>query len=312
MRTQDAKNIHCNDYLHKIGAKFARTQRGTNGTEFVYHSPNRADEKPSLCVNLDRNIWSDVPAGEGGRLIELVCYTNGLMYSNVSEALSILDQLFPEYRGSGRSSQGRNTPNHAVASVLSLPVSAATSLKEKEGMRLVQAKALYRYPLKHYLEDRKIPLELAGQYLKEIEYQDEKGRDFYALGWKCGETYGLRSKSFKGFLGKGIDITVFDRGSSEVYLFEGIFDFLAYLAHTKRKDPPVTTIIMNSVVLRNKLEAWLKKNSHVQRLNCYFDNDDSGKSCLAKLQDHFPQLDFHDRSRQYPQHKDFADWFASR
>ena len=312
MRTQDTKNIHCNDYLHKIGAKFARTQRGTHGVEFVYHSPTREDEKPSLCVNLDRNIWSDVPAGEGGRLIELVCYTNGLMHSNVSEALSILDRLFREYRGSGRSSRGMNTPNHAVSSVLSLPVSPATSLKEKEGMRLVQTKDIYRYPLKHYLTERKIPLEIAGRYLREVEYQDEQGRDFYALGWKCGETYGLRSKSFKGFLGKGIDITVFDRGTSEVYLFEEIFDFLAYLAYTKRKEPPVTFIIMNSVAMRSKLEAWLRGNSQVQRLNCYFDNDTSGKTCLAKLCERFPQLDFHDRCDQYPQHKDFADWFVSR
>ena len=309
MRTQDAKNIHCIDYLHKIGAKFARTQRGTHGTEFVYHSPTRVDEKPSLCVNLDRNIWSDVPTGKGGGLIELVCYTNGIIYSNVSEALAILDRLFPEYRGSGRSSRGMNTPNRAIASVL--PVSVATGLQEKKGMRLVQAKDIYRYPLKHYLSERKIPLELAGRYLWEIEYKDKQGRDFYALGWKCGETYGLRSKSFKGFLGKGIDITIFDRGSAEVYLFEGFFDFLAYLAYTKRKEPPVTAIIMNSVAMRSKLEAWLKSNSHVQHLNCYFDNDASGKTCLAKLRKHFPQLNFHNRSDQYQQHKDFADWFAS-
>ena len=312
MRTQDAKNIHCNDYLHKIGAKFARRQNGTHGLEFVYHSPTREDKKPSLCVNLDRNIWSDVPAGEGGRLIELVCYTNGLMYSNVSEALAILDRLFPEYRGSGRSSQGANTPNHAIASVLSIPDSGATSLNKKEGgMSLVAEKDIFRYPLKHYLNDRKIPLDLAGRYLKEIEYLDEQGRDFYALGWKCGETYGLRSKAFKGFLGKGIDITVFDKGTTEVYLFEGIFDFLAYQAYTKRKEPPITTIVMNSVAMRSKLEAWLRDNSQVQRLNCYFDNDASGKTCLAKLREHFPELDFHDHSTLYAQHKDFADWYAA-
>ena len=232
------------------------------------------------------------------------------MNSNVSEALAILDRLFPEYRGSGRRSRGMNTPNRAIASVL--PVSVATGLQEKEGMRLVQAKDIYRYPLKHYLSERKIPLELAGRYLWEIEYKNKQGRDFYALGWKCGETYGLRSKSFKGFLGKGIDITIFDRGSAEVYLFEGFFDFLAYLSHTKRKEPPVTTIVMNSVAMRSKLEAWLRSNSHVQHLNCYFDNDASGKTCLAKLRKHFPQLNFHDRSDQYHQHIDFADWFASR
>ena len=86
MRTQDAKNIHINEYLERIGAKFSRKQNGTHGLEYVYHTPNRNDFKPSLCVNLDRNIWSDVPAGEGGRLIELVCYIHRYQENDVSSA----------------------------------------------------------------------------------------------------------------------------------------------------------------------------------------------------------------------------------
>lgn len=313
MRTQDAHNIHCNDYLTKIGAKFSRTQNGTHGLEYVYHSPVRADEKPSLCVNLDRNIWSDVPAGEGGRLIELVCYTNGLLRNNVSEALAILDRLFPEYRGRGRTSQGTNTPNHAVSSVLSLPISPTTSLKEKEGgMALQEVKEIFSYPLKNYLAERKIPLETAKRFLKEIKYQDERKRDFYALGWKCGETYGLRNKVFKGFLGKGIDLSIFDCSTSEIYVFEGIFDFLAYLAYKKRSDLPVTVVILNSVALRTRFERWLRSNQHVKRLNCFFDNDHSGRICFSKLQDAFPSLDFHDYSSSYSQYKDFSDWYQDQ
>ncbi len=61
MRTQDARQIPITDYLDRIGAKFARQQHGTNGLEYVYHSPARKDSKPSLCVNIEKNIWSDVP-----------------------------------------------------------------------------------------------------------------------------------------------------------------------------------------------------------------------------------------------------------
>ena len=309
MRTQEANTIHCNDYLKKIGAKFSRSQNGTNGKEYVYHTPTRNDLKPSLCVNLERNIWSDVPAGEGGRLIELVCYTNNLYRDNVKAALAILDQLFPEYRG--RSSKAvRSTPNNIVDSVLSLPISTPTSLKEKErGLKIELVREIYKYPLKNYLSERKIPLEVAKKYLKEIEYTDKLGRTFYALAWKCGKTYGLRSKFFKGFAGKGIDISIYGSQSDEVYLFEGIFDYLAYLAQNKRTALPVTAIVMNSVVLRSKLLDWLKNNPEVQRINCYLDNDQSGTSCFLNLRESLPaKIEIQDCSQLYAKFKDYAEW----
>lgn len=313
MRIQDSKNIHCNDYLNKIGAKFTRTQRGTHGLEFVYHSPNRADKNPSLCVNLDRNIWSDVPAGEGGRLIELVCYTNGLLNSNVSEALSILDRLFPEYRGSGNGLSKPNTPNNVVASVLSYTGLDATGLNKNENvLTLREVKDIYRYPLKKYLEERKIPFEIASYYLKEIEYGDEGGRTFYALGWKSGDTYGLRSRNFKGFLGKGIDINIYDVGTDEICVFEGIFDFLAYLANAKRRKPPLTAIVMNSVSMKSKLGLWLQNNEKIKHINCYFDNDEAGRACFESLRSSFSDRNFKDCSNQFFGFKDFAEWFAGR
>ena len=116
MRTQDAQNIHINDYLNRIGARFARTQNGTNGLEYVYHSPIREDRDPSLCVNFDRNIWYDAPSQRGGRLIELVCYLNELPEKDVFSALKILDQIFFQYRGSGHRSvsQSHSSLAHAI------------------------------------------------------------------------------------------------------------------------------------------------------------------------------------------------------
>ena len=87
MRTQDAKLIHINQYLSTIGAKKSREQLGTHGREWVWHCPGRPDKNPSLCVNIDCNIWSDVPMGVGGRLLELVNHIYGRDLGDVRFAL---------------------------------------------------------------------------------------------------------------------------------------------------------------------------------------------------------------------------------
>lgn len=317
MRTQDAKNIHINDYLKRIGAKFSRQQNGTHGLEYVYHTPNRNDFKPSLCVNLDRNIWSDVPAGEGGRLIELVCYIHRYQQNDVSSALKMLDQLFPEYRDCGHTSTHGRSPNNSISSILShstranLPNLGATCLKEEEPRLVIKKiQKIYRYPLKNYLTERKIPLALADRYLEEIEYSDPRGRTFYTLGFKAGDTYAHRNKLFKGFMGKGADITVFDQSSSEILVFEGFFDFLSYLTIEKRAKPPLTTIVMNSTSFISRVKHFIAERPFVTRVYTYLDNDEAGQRSLAALKTEFPSVEITDRSSTYAPHDDLNEWLA--
>lgn len=316
MRTQDAKNIHINDYLERIGAKFSRQQNGTHGLEYVYHTPNRQDLKPSLCVNLERNIWSDVPAGEGGRLIELVCYIHRFQKNDVSSALKMLDQLFPEYRGSGHTSAYSRSPNHSISSILAHSNNhnsaemGATSLKEEEKPKLSIKKIqkIYRYPLKNYLADRRIPLALAEKYLEEIEYCDPKGRTFYTLGFKAGDTYAHRNKLFKGFLGKGADITIFDKKTPEILVFEGFFDFLSYLAIEKRSQPPLTTIVMNSTSFISRVRKFIAERPFLTRVYTYLDNDEAGQRSFMSLKKEFPSVEISDRSATYAPFDDLNEW----
>ena len=315
MRTQDAKNIHIKDYLERIGAKFSRQQNGTHGLEYVYHTPNRNDFKPSLCVNLDRNIWSDVPAGEGGRLIELVCYIHRYQENDVSSALKMLDQLFPEYRGSGHTSGYGRSPNNSISSILShstamnLPDLGVTRLKEEEPRLVIQKiQKIYRYPLKNYLAERRIPLEIADKYLEEIEYLDPKGRTFYTLGFKAGETYAHRNKIFKGFMGKGADMTVFDLSTSEILVFEGFFDFLSYLVIEKRSKPPLTAVVMNSTAFTPRLKRFIAERPFLSRVYTYLDNDGAGQGTLSSLRADCSTVTFTDRSESYAPYTDLNEW----
>lgn len=313
MRTQDARSIHINEYLSRIGAKLARTQLGTHGMEYVYHSPTRNDAKPSLCVNLDRNIWSDVPVGEGGRLIELVCYLHDLHRNDVSGALSILDQVFPEYRDTGHTSRALK-PSATPAPVYPRAAQGqATGLKEdKVELRLKSVKAIYRYALKDYLtKERKISLGRAGLYLKEVEF--ERGTtSFFALGFPCGDTYALRNKNFKGFLGRGPKPSIFEKHTSELLLFEGVFDFLTYLETQKRDEAPLTAVVLNSTAFLPRFCDYLREQGQVTRVYCYLDRDFAGMNTVNELRLFFPRIDFSDRSELYQGFKDFNEWWCAQ
>ena len=219
MRTQDANEIHIIDYLTKIGLKPVRQQRGTNGLEYVYRCPLRKDSDPSLCVNYSKNIWSDRPTAQGGRILDLVCYLNNLPKDSIKRALAILDSLF----------SGVNFKNNKTAPFNASVKGGSFSKNQNQifpqnnkTIEIVKVQELFSFPLKNYLSlERFINLELAKPYIKEIRYKPSSGKVFYAVGFKSGEAFSLRSKFFKGFAGTGIDISIFEKKSSTVNLFEG-------------------------------------------------------------------------------------------
>ena len=330
MRTQDARQIPITDYLDRIGAKFARSQRGTNGLEYVYHSPNRDDRKPSLCVNVERNIWSDVPEGVGGRLIELVCHINGLSFDEVSRALSILDGVFPLVKQSSSKvddiisapTQYRNSASIRTANTSQFSRNSkkgATGLKKKTGaIEIQQVKELYSFPLKEYLtQERKINLNIASRYIKEIHCQiPATNKTFYAIGFHSGEAYALRNKNFKGFAGTGADITIFDYKTSNILLFEGFMDFLSYLTAKNINEPSFTSVVLNSSAMIGRFIAYIQNNPNISSIDYFRDRDElegknAGLKTLSDLKEQLPAIEIHDKSEAYPEYKDLNEWLVS-
>ena len=330
MRTQDARQIPITDYLDRIGAKFARTQRGTNGLEYVYHSPNRDDRKPSLCVNAEKNIWSDVPEGVGGRLIELVCHINGLSFDEVSRALSILDSVFPVVKQSSNKVAGiisaptqyRNTVSTQTTNTSLLSKNSkkgATGLKKKSGaIEIQQVKELYSFPLKEYLtQERKINLNIAGRYLKEVHcHISATNKAFYAIGFPSGSAYALRNRNFKGFAGTGADITIFDYKTSNILLFEGFMDFLSYLTAKNINEPSCTAVVLNSSAMIGRLINYVQNSPHISSVDYFRDRDElegknTGLKTLSDLKEQLPAIKINDKSEAYSEYKDLNDWLVS-
>lgn len=167
---------------------------------------------------------------------------------------------------------------------------------------------LYERPLSltyliDYTLSRKIPLELAKCYLKEVKYVI-KGQKYSALGFKNDAGgYELRNPHFKGSsLPK--DITTFHvPQSTKVAVFEGFFDFLSALVWFGIKTPRISTVVLNSTANRTKATHYL---SQFEQVNCFFDRDAAGTLCfdLMKNKD---GLNVKSCTAIYENYKDFNE-----
>ncbi|QUI62497.1 hypothetical protein GSF04_08200 [Pseudoalteromonas sp. A22] len=322
MRTQDARQIPITDYLERIGAKFARTQQGTNGLEYVYHSPTRSDSKPSLCVNIEKNIWSDVPIGAGGRLIELVCHVHNLPDNDVKSALGVLDSLYPTVHSfSNKAARIVANNVHQTLFDASTPSIAPTTNdvtglnKKSAAIEVLKVQALFSYPLKQYLQnDRKINLNIAKGYVQEVTCRlIASGKQFYSIGFASGSTFALRNKNFKGFAGLGVDISVFDKGTSKTLLFEGFIDFLSYLTAKSLHTPPFTTVVLNSSAMLDRFVQFVAQHPAITEIDYFRDRDElnnktTGLETLKQLKNSLNHLKINDLSSAYPNHKDLNEW----
>lgn len=308
MRTQEARQIPIPDYLERIGAKKAREQRGTNGLEWVYHSPVRRDVTPSLCVNILKNVWSDVPddPNRGGGLIELVNYINGHSpLSDAPPALQVLDLLYG------------HSLFVAPARTEHPPLSGT---KPSESIVIDRVQPLYRRGIKHYLHEiRKISPEVANKHFVEVHYHFPKkgGKPFFAAGFPSGKTYAIRNPDFKGFAGTGADISIYDQQSPKVAIFEGAMDFATWLSAKRCIPPPHSALILNTTSFTKRAIEWIRQHECIETLEVFRDRDElhnkqAGGRAYEELVSAFPDLSVIDMSQHYPNHKDLNAWWVDR
>ncbi len=247
MRAKEAKTIPISAYLSREGIKPLKQRKG--GVELWYSSPLRAgDSNPSFTVNTEHNIWYDHGLATGGTIIDLIC---GLENATVKEALGILDLsgLVP----------GTSADLSAYALLPSFSDKAGLAVKKEKQVEStfeLKGESAIRSPaLLQYLDSRCIDHDIAGRYLKEIRFCSRgKIGDFFALGWPSGDGYEARSSIFKGFVGTTKDISRIGLADGKsLSIFEGFFDFLAFLSYYKITDFKNSAIILNSTSLRRNL-----------------------------------------------------------
>jgi hypothetical protein len=308
MRAKDAKTISICDYLLREWHKPLRAR--VWGREQWYSSPLRAgDSNPSFKVDTQLNLWFDHGLAIGGDVINLACE---LHKTSTKEALAILESSWLA------SHSWSYNKSWLTQSWLVLPFEDSKIIsageKEKEGyFEITKVGEIQSPALFQYLESRKIDLNIAKTYLKEIRFKPRNQlREYFALGWANWNGFEARSKLFKGFVGTTKDITRIGLADgNSLSVFEGFFDYLAFLSHHNISEFQNSAIILNSTSLRKRALAEINQ-FNFSKVYLFLDNDVAGDDCkqFFKLGVHWIKVI--DKSFVYENHKDFNAWSINR
>jgi DNA primase len=298
MRAKEAKLIPIEGYLSLNGIKPAKQYK--NGLELWYSSPIReGDSNPSFKVDTNKNLWFDFGIPEGGNVIDLVCKHQP---ATVKEALAILEKT-------GLYNSGAYTiPFPTVNKTTSQNKKLAGEKEKISTFEVLSVSDITRASLINLLKERKINLNIAKKYLKQIHYRPkDKKKSYYALAWACGDGYEGRSKSFKGFIGTKKDLIKINLIDNQTLsIFEGFMDFLAFLTYYDKKDFQSSVIILNSINQRNKAIEEIK-NYCFTKIYLFLDNDEGGENTKEFFKNSLESIPIIDKSSLYEKHNDFNE-----
>lgn len=275
MNENDIKSISIKDYLAQQGIYPAKYYFGYG----LYKSPFRDERTPSFKVDYQANIWCDFGTGEGGSIIDLVMKIQQCSFIVATQILQKENHSFFFQR--------ENSVDNKTAK--SLLVTAIQPLENPK--------------LSAFLQSRKIDINIAKSYCKEIHYHIG-GRNYFAVGFaNDAGGFALRNQAFKGCISSN-QITTFAKNTNTVHLFEGFLDYLSLLTMQARQ-ADVSTIVLNSV---NNLEKAIPFLSKHTQINAFLDNDEGGKRAFEKL--HKLNLPVADISKKYSDFKDVNDFLC--
>ena len=260
------------------------------GKCFIYLSPLRQEKTASFSVDIEKNTFLDYgnPDNKTTSIIDLVMLMEKVSFPDACKILESYD---------GEKEKEFVKDNFSLFTVNTLN-------DEPKNYELTAVKDLQHPALIRYVESRKITLNTAFSYLKEIHYKNAKGQ-FFGVGYQNdSEGFVLRSEIMKKpiNLGKSGIKTFAIPDSKNVSIFEGMFDFLSCIEHYKRL-PRCTAIILNSV---SNLSKAMPQLTRATTIYSYLDNDEAGQKATQKIRD--TGLNVLDQSSIYEGYKDFNEY----
>jgi hypothetical protein len=207
------------EFLKKLGFE----PKKIRGEDYWYLSPFREERTASFKVFRKGNVWFDHGIGQGGSLVDFCMQYYGCNLKEVLQKLS--DHTAYLFKRSGP--------------YLPRP----ERVKE---ITILSIQALQSPYLKRYFESRFIPLYLAQQFCKEVNFSMHE-KTYTAIGFQNQSGgYELRNAWFKGSSSPK-DITLLSKGNNTLAVFEGFFDFLSYQTLQPESISQKDFLILNSL-----------------------------------------------------------------
>ena len=266
-----------------------------NSQNFIYSSPLRQDSKPSFSVNPIKNVFNDFGNdSDKGGVIDLVMKYHKISFPDACDLIEALD---------GKEKNSSENPPF-----FSCRPSPTNDFVSGTGNKIISVGDLQHQALINYVATRKISFQTAFTYLREVHYNNAKGR-FFGVGYQTDNgSYVVRNGRIKNPInvGNASIKTIAVPDSRCILIFEGMFDFLSAVECFKR--PPIhSTIILNSVNNLSQAMPFIMKH---QKVFAYLDNDKAGREALEKLR--ATRLEVIDESHQYREFNDFNDYLKAR
>ena len=171
-----------------------------------------------------------------------------------------------------------------------------------------------------YVVSRGIPVNLASRYCKEVVVRGKSLRKTYDnIGFPNNVGgYALKSPSgFKSTTKGGITTINLEGEFSEkaacgrVTVFEGVFDFLSWLASERTVVPSTDVVVLNSVAHVTRSIPYLRLH---RTIICCLDNDDAGRAALESIKALSKDVNdpiVIDGSLFYEGYDDVNDWWVA-
>lgn len=279
LSVSEAKEIDIVHFLADLGYEPSKIRNN----DYWYFSPLRDEKTPSFKVNRKLNRWYDHGLGKGGNLVDFAILYHGCA---VSEFLQNLSGNLSLQKPSLQQSITRPELENQIKIL---------------GDFILSSTALLRY-----LQQRRIPIDIADRYCREVRYE-LNGKVYYGIGFKNDlGGFEIRNPYFKASSSpKGI--TTIDNSASEVIVFEGFTDFLSFKAiHQQDPEDRFDFVVLNSVSFFETARPFLEKHNTIR---LYLDRDATGQNYSRYALSLSSK--YKDESSLYQNHEDFNDWIVN-
>ncbi len=278
---EEARQTDMIDYLSKLGHEPVKVRN----SDYWYLSPLREEKTASFKVNTKLNRWYDHGIGKGGNIIDF-----GLEYHHCTIG-ELLQKLAADF--SFRQPILRQSPEQL-------------NENDESKIKIIKEGLLSSFALIHYLQERRIPIDIAERFCKEIKYE-LNGKEYFGIGFKNDSGgYEIRNPYFKASSSPK-DVTTFNNNAKEAVVFEGFTDFLSFMTIQKNQQQNTSDfMILNSVSFFEKARPFMEEHDAIK---LYLDQDTTGQNYsryALSLGDKYK-----DESHLYQHHKDLNDWLVN-